>query len=371
MHELGHNLGLLHGGPQKQVETGFLTSNAAVNCKPNYYSVMNYALQTPAFNALTLDYSRGQFVGSDINESSLDETSVYAENFGGPLQLVIGTPSQSNAYDSSQSSGVKIDWNNDGDTNDNALSGINADVNNLGITGCDTSEGETLKDNEDWSNLVYDFRTINGGSFDGTTPLDEETLEIVEEIISNLPDRYDGLLKHHVLSRTVGVPTDINVLPGNVFDLGQVAWLSFQFLSCDPTDPVAGKPDKCFDRDGIVKQSDFYITNEREDFTCNPETDEDCELLTHLTGRILNAEITKVGGGFATTIEFHEASGDKGFYFIPWDTSEGDVTEGTYRITITDEKDFPQFDANQSPIFKAENTEAPFEQVTLLVEILG
>ena len=47
MHELGHNLGLEHGGRDP------------VNCKPNYLSIMSYTLQfeTPVLNR-PLDYSR-------------------------------------------------------------------------------------------------------------------------------------------------------------------------------------------------------------------------------------------------------------------------------------------------------------------------
>ena len=65
MHELGHNLGLLHGGDQ---------GDNANNYKPNYLSLMNYSFQlrgipTPTTNRL--DYSRNDL--PDLNENSLDE----------------------------------------------------------------------------------------------------------------------------------------------------------------------------------------------------------------------------------------------------------------------------------------------------------
>ena len=74
MHELGHNLGLRHGGIPKQP-----------NCKPNYQSVMNYLFQVRGLLVGTanlpvagyqvgvpvIDYSR-QSLGS-LNENSLSE----------------------------------------------------------------------------------------------------------------------------------------------------------------------------------------------------------------------------------------------------------------------------------------------------------
>ena len=46
MHELGHNLGLHHGGPAT-AKIGRTTADFKMNCKPNYLSVMNYARQMP------------------------------------------------------------------------------------------------------------------------------------------------------------------------------------------------------------------------------------------------------------------------------------------------------------------------------------
>jgi hypothetical protein len=65
MHELGHVLGLQHGG------------NESTNCKPNYVSVMSYAYQTVGLfrdgEDGVLDYSRLQ-LGS-LSESALNETN--------------------------------------------------------------------------------------------------------------------------------------------------------------------------------------------------------------------------------------------------------------------------------------------------------
>src|SRR5262249_59959414 len=63
MHELGHTLGLRHGGPDND------------NCKPNYLSVMSYSRQFSDGVPLTarrLDYSRSALLS--LNESSLQES---------------------------------------------------------------------------------------------------------------------------------------------------------------------------------------------------------------------------------------------------------------------------------------------------------
>jgi hypothetical protein len=147
MHELGHNLGLHHGG------------NVDTNYKPNYWSIMNYMYQ---LNGLTSDatastayqrwrYSKGdgtpalcsmvnsacnapsQFVMSYSNGSgsSLNETSLQEANN-------VGRGSTSGAY---------ADWNMNGVLNLNALS---IDLNGDGVK-------TTLTDYNDWANLVLPF----------------------------------------------------------------------------------------------------------------------------------------------------------------------------------------------------------------------
>ncbi len=62
MHELGHTLGLRHGG------------DTHTQYKPNYHSVMNYLWQTPQpayAGSWVLDYSRGVF--NTLNETNLSE----------------------------------------------------------------------------------------------------------------------------------------------------------------------------------------------------------------------------------------------------------------------------------------------------------
>ena len=114
MHELGHDLGLRHGG------------STDTNCKPNYNSIMNYRFQfpgvdtncTPAGNGV-LNFSYG--VRPNLNEASLNE-----------LVGVCGSPSS------------PWDWNGNGVLE----SGVARDLNNDQLL-------QTLGDYNDWANLNF------------------------------------------------------------------------------------------------------------------------------------------------------------------------------------------------------------------------
>jgi hypothetical protein len=109
MHELGHDLGLGHGG------------NGPVNCKPNYRSVMNYTRSfrdTDPFQPL--DYSRENL--ASLNEAALSEPAGLGSGVGGNVifishsylkpYLIGGTDWNYNgSIDPDEVNG--IDWNSD------------------------------------------------------------------------------------------------------------------------------------------------------------------------------------------------------------------------------------------------------------------
>lgn len=120
VHELGHNLGLRHGGDEER------------NWKPSYNSVMSYKYQfsgvdddcTPPGNGV-LDYSRGD--RPSLDENDLDEAAgICGSGAGQPW-----------------------DWNGDGDTADSGLA-LDINVDNSG-----TGDGSlsVLHDYDDWGSL--------------------------------------------------------------------------------------------------------------------------------------------------------------------------------------------------------------------------
>lgn len=112
MHELGHNLGLYHGGFED------------LNYKPNYNSVMNYSYQFSGVDTNCdrqgdgpANYSSGKYVRLD--ENLLDERAGICGN-------------------------VAIDWNFSGSIQTNVKYDVNSDAS-----------FSVLLDYDDWTNLYY------------------------------------------------------------------------------------------------------------------------------------------------------------------------------------------------------------------------
>jgi len=109
MHELGHNLGLDHGGIDD------------INNKPNYHSVMNYMWQDEdarRWPYAVVDYSHA--AAPPINEMALDESIVAGgpEHASHPVRIHSAGPVPWSTIESTQLEGGPIDYNGDGDTSD-------------------------------------------------------------------------------------------------------------------------------------------------------------------------------------------------------------------------------------------------------------
>jgi hypothetical protein len=125
MHELGHTLGLRHGGTDH------------LRYKPNYHSVMNYTWQVPKWaysGSWILDYSAQAF--NDLDENALSEPA----GIGGHANHVVLI--QAVAGWLVPESGP-VDWNRDGDATD---IGVARDLNGDGLR-------QPLRGFNDWQNL--------------------------------------------------------------------------------------------------------------------------------------------------------------------------------------------------------------------------
>lgn len=127
VHELGHNLGLHHGGFE------------ACNSKPNYNSLMNYRYQFAGLDKscdAQGDNEGDGFSAGDrlvIDEASIDE-----------VQGVCGAPA--------------IDWNGNGSTE----TGIAHDLNPAAAGSCGAALSK-MRDFDDWANITFlGLRDANG-----------------------------------------------------------------------------------------------------------------------------------------------------------------------------------------------------------------
>lgn len=135
MHELGHNLGLRHGG------------NVNTNRKPNYNSVMNYRYQFPGIDTDCDVSGDGVLAFSPGTRINLTETALLeAHGVCGP-----GT--------------VALDWDGDASLD---LGAVSVDVNGDGTK-------TTLTDWDDWASLGF------GGIFDG------DGAAVATEVITEQP----------------------------------------------------------------------------------------------------------------------------------------------------------------------------------------
>lgn len=145
MHELGHNLGLTHGGNAGDHE----------NYKPNHVSVMNYSFQVIGVprnspNRRVWDYTRMTIYA--LNEKNLNE----AVGLNGSASLAkYGT-----RYYCQGTNATRDDWTADTNVDWNCKGGIQASVaSDINKSGSRTTLGQVRNQ---WINLTYNGGTIGG-----------------------------------------------------------------------------------------------------------------------------------------------------------------------------------------------------------------
>jgi hypothetical protein len=174
MHELGHTLGLLHGGDQN------------LHLKPNYYSVMNYLWQTPHSKYVAywnLDYSTQQM--PDLHEFGLNELT----GIGGPIGVQVPIGPKGGPRRLANMDGP-VDWSNsdqDADGLPENDMGVLIDINGDGVLSAFPLTGY-----EDWSHLQYNFRR-NPAASDGVTPdFDLNDVELTFELAQAINNELIG-----------------------------------------------------------------------------------------------------------------------------------------------------------------------------------
>lgn len=189
MHELGHNLGLQHGGLD------------SVNYKPNYLSVMNYSfsndgLITDGINGY-FDYSRFPAI-PDLDEHALDDTiglngGAAIANYG-TAWFCSGSPKGGNRMDVANANGP-IDWKCDGNPSE---TGVVEDINqDVMFT--------VLHSSEDWNHLIY-----TGGGIGGLAPGATAPPPVSETVV---PDDSQAPFRVSVVG-----PGNAQVVPGTTFN---------------------------------------------------------------------------------------------------------------------------------------------------------
>ncbi len=184
MHELGHTLGLGHGGGDN------------INWKPNYYSTMNYLwayarTDLPAHGYhWELDFSPSAM--GTLQENTLPEINgVTADPNDYDLLAIPFTTTGGKVRTGWARNGIAVDWDGDGDSSGYADGPVDLNAFN-GVT----SPGQVLTGHADWPNLKYNFRQVPW-FVDGVRPPStglfsiEETLDV--DFTQQLFDYIDSL----------------------------------------------------------------------------------------------------------------------------------------------------------------------------------
>jgi hypothetical protein len=164
MHELGHNLGLGHGGAQD-----------IYNHKPNYLSVMNYLFSN---SGIMINETWGYFDYSSVQLRNLDENSLNETEGIDPRSYLHRFGSRYYCTDTDEYPRVvlhidePVDFNCDGDATDVSVAG---DINNDGFIW-------ELPGRYDWKKLVFDIGALGQTGKTGYLPNDSVDIDAIRNL---------------------------------------------------------------------------------------------------------------------------------------------------------------------------------------------
>lgn len=192
MHELGHAIGLHHGGAEDAVQ-------AEINCKPNYLSIMNYWFSTglraqvtepdgSVTNKVSFDYSHEDLDDLDEHAESLDETKGVDADEQADVFTRWGNPT-SGQGPHTELAGGPLDWDDDGVPGE---TGVNADLNvdpDDKFACKSAGAAEHMQGFDDWA-----FLSQRLGTWDDELPPDEATTTQLDALTASwdaalTPDR--------------------------------------------------------------------------------------------------------------------------------------------------------------------------------------
>jgi len=155
MHELGHNLGLFHGG-----------SNDGNNYEPNYISIMNYMYQLTGLPTIGLDEGDRYYYAAapdgqagDVTcysgLSNAPNTSTFIIDFSHGNGINLNLASVNETLGLGQAGTDGVDYNCDGDKSDTSVSyGAGSGIHT---------------DHDDWTNIILDFQHYSSGNNSGVS----------------------------------------------------------------------------------------------------------------------------------------------------------------------------------------------------------
>jgi slime mold repeat-containing protein/Calx-beta domain-containing protein len=229
MHELGHNLGLNHGGPLLNAGQPTDPNQVSLNYKPNYISVMNYNYQALGIRTASPDCAPDDYLCKTTPASTRLDYSSFANGV---------IPNVLDENDGSESAGLNLGNSDIGYTwcpSQTPIPGTGpVDFNCDGskseawcASGCDITQGlelnhdpaggghvpsgtpgsgDVLQPFEDWPNLIFTYQcqsTYNDGAAPG-------------QFLSSGEATCEGLLEKHPVLPPRGIEITNQAVPAGV-----------------------------------------------------------------------------------------------------------------------------------------------------------